>query len=174
MRLTWQHINKFLPVKELTSSGKTHSGGMPTLRKRILIIKPVLHMNNACSAYDPNVLRWFLYNSAIHPNRSCHVRCWQPVQTPWAPEEWLCKCRHSPHTPLLVPLFLSYMQIINNLLISHLPFKLFGAWWGTQGTSHTAPGGQGGHWHSLLGRPCNNNMCKVASQHVFASGWLSV
>lgn len=153
---------------------------MPTLRKRILIIKPVLHMNNACSAdgwfvaYDPNMLRWFLYNSAIHPNRSCHVRCWQPIQTPWAPEEWLCKCRHSPHTPLLVPLFLSYMQMINNLLISHLPFKLFGGWWGTQGTSRTAPWGQDGHWYQLLGRPCNNNMCKVASPHVFASGWLSV
>ncbi len=143
---------------------------MPNWRKRILIIKPVIHMNNACSAdggfvsCDPNMSRWFLYNSTIHPNRSCHVRCWQAVQTPWAPEEWLCKCRHSPHTPLLLALFLSYMQMINNLLISHLPFKLFGAWWGTQGTSLTAPWGQDGHWYQLLGKPCSNNICNESAR----------
>ncbi len=137
---------------------------MPNWRKKILIIKPVLHMNNACSAdgwvvsCDPNMSSWFLYNSTIHPNRSCHVWCWQAVQTPWAPEEWLCKCRHSPHTPLLLALFLSYMQMINNLLISHLPFKLFGAWWGTHGTSLTAPWGQHGHWYQLLGKPCSNSI----------------
>lgn len=98
-------------------------------------------MHNASSAdgwfvsCDPNA--WRSYTIVLHVQTEaviCDVD--SPFKPPWVPEEWLCKCRHSPHTPLLVPLFLSYMQMINNLLISRLPFKLFR---GTRGTSPAAP-----------------------------------